>query len=92
MEWKTPEAVLLSGDRFKTNLQHYQIDFRYEKRQLRKASAPKFLVETGEAWNPSHRNILSLLKQRRALAVEFKEWLISSLTLRALAEMYNLGV
>jgi hypothetical protein len=30
-----------------------------------------FLVETGEAWNPSHRNILSLLKQRRALVVKF---------------------
>ena len=30
-----------------------------------------FLVETGEGWTPSHRNILSLLKQRRALAVKF---------------------
>ena len=30
-----------------------------------------FLVETGEGRNPSHRNILSLLKQRRALVVKF---------------------
>jgi hypothetical protein len=29
------------------------------------------LVEAGEARNPSHRKILSLLKQRRALAVEY---------------------
>jgi len=31
-----------------------------------------FLVETGEGRTPSHRNILSLLKQRRALAVKFQ--------------------
>jgi hypothetical protein len=30
-----------------------------------------FLVEMGEARTPSHRNILDLLKQRRALAVKF---------------------
>ncbi len=32
-----------------------------------------FLVETGEAWTTSYRKILLLLKQRRALAVKFKQ-------------------
>ena len=31
------------------------------------------MVETGEPRTPSHRNILSLLKQRRALAVKFND-------------------
>ena len=37
------------------------------------SSSPSlFLVEAGEGRTPSQRNILSLLKQRRALAVKFR--------------------
>ena len=56
----------------------FQVAVSKKESQIRIINEPikgssLFMVETGEGRTPSTRNILSLLKQRRALAVEFVE-------------------
>ena len=49
----------------------YQL-FEYKKAKTKQILASNYLVEAGEAQAPSYRNIIELLKERRALAVKFE--------------------
>jgi site-specific DNA recombinase len=59
---------------FKVAVSRKESDIRIINEPLKTPSkVPSvFLVETREAWNPSHRNILSLIIHRQALAAKIR--------------------